>query len=199
VSAPTPPGPRSKRATRQTLRARRDSLTVDERVAASARIGAAVNAILDGRLAPGDTLAIYAAKGSEVETTTIAAHAAVRGYRIAYPRIVDGDRILAFHEVTVAELVAARFGLREPRLDAPVIELAAIAAFVVPGLAFDLHGGRIGWGMGHYDATLAQAPAALRIGIAFDCQLVELVPQDPHDIPLHYVITEVATHQVSRG
>ena len=51
--------------------------------------------------------------------------------------------------------------------------------------------------MGHYDATLAKAPGALRIGIAFSCQLVEQVPQDPHDVPLHYVITEVATHQVA--
>ena len=68
-------------------------------------------------------------------------------------------------------------------------------AFVVPGLAFDRAGGRIGWGRGHYDATLAAAPNARRIGLAFECQLVAEVPHAPHDVRLHFVVTELDTYR----
>src|SRR5437867_2990352 len=77
--------------------------------------------------------------------------------------------------------------------------LPAIDAFVVPGLAFDRAGGRVGWGRGHYDATLAAArPDALRIGIAFECQVIDHVPHDPHDALLHYVVTERDVYEMSR-
>jgi 5-formyltetrahydrofolate cyclo-ligase len=63
-------------------------------------------------------------------------------------------------------------------------------------VAFDRGGGRVGWGRGHYDATLAAAaPGALRIGLGFECQLVERVPHDPHDALLHYVVTEAAVYR----
>lgn len=179
------------------LRARREAMGADERAQATARIAAAVAALLDERLVAGQVLAIYAAKGNEVETVAIAAHAARRGLAVAYPRVVDGVRALTFHEVPAAELVVAHYGIREPQADVAPIALERIAAFVIPGLAFDRDGGRIGWGRGHYDATLAQAPGALRIGIAFECQLVDHVPRDPHDVPMNIIITEVATHAVA--
>jgi 5-formyltetrahydrofolate cyclo-ligase len=197
VSAPPPPGPRSKRATRQTLRARRDALTADARAAASQAIARATNDLLDRRLVAGQLLALYATKGTEVQTAAIAAHVTARGITVVYPRVVDDARALTFHAVPATELVSARFGLVEPPPDAPAVPLDRIAAFVVPGLAFDLHGGRIGWGRGYYDATLAAAPDALRIGIAFDCQLVDRVPHEAHDMPMHYLITEAATHAVA--
>ena len=198
MSDPTsPPPPRSKRATRQTLRARRDALTDEERAAASAAIARGVGALLDERLAAGDVLALYEAKGTEVDTRAIAAAAQARGIALAYPRVVAGERILAFHAVTADELIPGALGLREPRADAPVVDVERITAFVIPGLAFDTQGGRTGWGMGHYDATLARATAAiLKIGIAFECQLVERVPRDPHDIAMTHVITEAATYTV---
>jgi 5-formyltetrahydrofolate cyclo-ligase len=142
-------------------------------------------------------LALYAAKGSEVATARIDAVARARGWLIAYPRVVGDATALAFHEAKPHELVPARFGLSEPSGDAPRVELADIAAFVVPGLAFDRAGGRLGWGRGHYDATLAAAPAAMRIGLAFECQLVEQTPREPHDVILHYIITEAATYAVA--
>lgn len=193
----TPPPPRSKRATRQTLRARRDALTDEERALASRAIAAAVGALLDDRLAAGDVVALYEAKGTEVDTRAIAEHARSRGLALAYPRVVAGERILAFHAVTPDELVPGALGLREPRADAPAVEVDRIRAFVIPGLAFDTQGGRTGWGMGHYDATLARATSAiLMIGLAFECQLVERVPRDPHDIAMTHIVTEAATHAV---
>lgn len=140
-------------------------------------------------------VALYAPKGSEVDTSALDAALRARGVAIAYPRVVDGQRLLAFHRASPDELVPARFGLREPRADdATRVAVDEIAAFVVPVLAFDRDGGRIGWGRGHYDATLAAAPNALRVGLAFACQLVDHIDHEPHDIRLHHVITEIASY-----
>jgi 5-formyltetrahydrofolate cyclo-ligase len=179
------------------LLALRDALTPGTRDGASRDIGVRVNALLDSRLAAGSIIALYAAKGTEVETALIDSHATAAGMRVAYPRIVPGVRTLAFHAAARADLVTARFGLREPRADAPVIALDQIDAFVIPGIAFDRMGGRVGWGRGYYDATLTSAPQALRIGLAFECQLVDHIAREAHDIPVHYILTEVATYSVA--
>ena len=187
-------GPRGKSATRRSALARRDAMTAGERATASAAIEARVAALL-AALPAGATLALYAAKGSEVDTAGVDAHARTHA-RVVYPRVVSGERRLAFHRAAPGALVPGHFGLREPAADpATAVELAEIDAFVVPGLAFDRAGGRIGWGHGHYDATLSAAPRALRIGLAFECQVLDTVPHDPHDILLHAVITEAATYR----
>ena len=185
---------RSKPITRRTVLSLRDKMPEPARIAASAAIAASVDAVL-AALPANAIVALYAPKGTEVDTTALDATLRARGLRIAYPRIVDGDRRLAFHVAAGDELEVAHFGLREPRADRPAADLASIAAFVIPGLAFDRSGGRVGWGRGYYDATLAHAPGALRVGIAFDCQIVDSVPRAAHDIQLHYVITETATHR----
>jgi 5-formyltetrahydrofolate cyclo-ligase len=188
---------RRKPATRRTLLARRDALSAVERSERSAKITEGAIALLERSIQTGGVVGLYAAKGSEVETTAIDEAARARGIVVAYPRVVGDARPLAFHAVRLDELVPARFGLREPPPDVPEIELAGIAAFFLPGLAFDRAGGRVGWGRGHYDATLAAAPRALRVGLAFDFQLVDAVPSEAHDVPLHAIITEVATYTVA--
>ncbi len=181
---------RGKHITRRTILSRRDALTPAERATASARI--AERAQLE--LAAMKTVALYATKGSEVDTSTLDAALRAAGIIVVYPRVVEGQRELAFVASALGDLSASRFGLREPLRGEPV-ELGAIDAFCVPGLAFDRAGWRVGWGRGHYDATLAAAPRALRIGLAFDCQLVDEIEHDPHDARLHLVVTESATHR----
>lgn len=172
-------------------------MTAGERAAAGAAICDAANALLAARLSPGAVVSLYSAKGSEVDTTRIDAFARGMGLVLAYPRVIANHRLLAFHAVTLDELAPARFGLREPNADAPGIAVTDIAAFLVPGLAFDRSGGRIGWGRGHYDATFAAAsPSALRVGLAYERQLIDQVAREPHDVALHIIITEVATHMV---
>jgi len=186
---------RSKPITRRTVLSLRDKMPEAARIAASDAIAASVDSLL-AHLPAGSLVALYSPKGTEVETARLDSIVRARGLRIAYPRIVPGDRRLAFHEVAPSDLALARFGLREPRPDASTVDVASITAFVIPGLAFDTDGGRIGWGRGYYDATLATAAqGALRIGIAFDCQLVDSVPRDAHDAQLHYVVTETAVHR----
>ncbi|MDX2090325.1 MAG: 5-formyltetrahydrofolate cyclo-ligase [Kofleriaceae bacterium] len=197
TSSGAPSGLPSKRAARQALLARRDGLTAEVRALASLEIAERVNRLVEERLAPGAVLALYAAKGSEVETAAIDRFARSRGLRVVYPRVVHDTKQLVLCEVELGALVATRWGLREPPLEAPVVPASDVAAFVMPGLAFDRAGGRIGWGLGHYDVTLAQNLAALRIALAFECQIVESVASEPHDIAVHFIITEVATHVVA--
>jgi 5-formyltetrahydrofolate cyclo-ligase len=181
--------------TRRTVLLRRDRMPQAERDAATAAIAAEVMQLF-ARMPAGEVVALYASKGTEVDTASIDAFARARGLRVVYPRIVDGQRRLEFHEVDTAELIEGKFAIREPRVDAPLVDLATITAFVIPGLAFDRAGGRIGWGRGYYDATLVHAnPQALRIGLAFECQLVETAARDAHDVPLHYVVTEAAVYR----
>ncbi len=169
-----------------------------ERVAADGLICDATNALLAARLSPGHVLALYAAKGSEVDTQRIDQAARAAGLVVAYPRVSPMARLLSFHMVETTALAPSRFGLREPSADAPGIAIDEIAAFVVPGLAFDRGGGRIGWGHGHYDATFAAASqTALRIGLGYERLLVDQVPREAHDELLHVIITEVATHLVA--
>jgi len=154
--------------------------------------------LLAARLLPGAVVALYSGKGSEVDTKRLDEVLRVRGMTIVYPRVIGDGQLLAFHAVTLDDLVAARFGLREPRPDAAAVEISDIAAFVVPGLAFDRAGWRIGWGRGHYDATFATAsPSALRVGLAFECQLVDQVAREPHDVALHVILTQLSTYMVA--
>ncbi len=175
---------------------RRDALTVAERAEFAVTIAERVDGLL-GERRP-EVLAMYAAKGSEVATAAIDIAARARGVRIVYPRIVGAERRLAFCEVARGELVTGRFSIAEPREDAPVIELSEIGAFLVPGVAFDRKSGaRLGWGRGHYDATLSAVPAALRIGLAFDIQMIDGIAHEPHDVAMSLIVTEVATYVVA--
>jgi 5-formyltetrahydrofolate cyclo-ligase len=181
-----------KAALRAQVLVRRDQISEDARRSGSAVIAARAEELL-GTLAaqePGGVIAVYSAKGSEVDPLGIDVRARQLGLQVTYPRVVRAQRWLAFHLAVPEELVLAGFGLREPASAARTIELSEIRCFFVPGIAFDEAGGRLGWGRGYYDTTFARAPHAMRIGLAFECQLVERVPLAEHDILLHALFTE---------
>jgi 5-formyltetrahydrofolate cyclo-ligase len=167
---------------------RRDGMTAAERAEASGKIAERAAAMVDAKV-----VALYASKGSEVDTAALDVALRARGVTVVYPRVVDGQRELVFRAVEVGELLPSRFGLREPA-SGDAVPLAAIEVMFVPGLAFDREGWRVGWGHGHYDATLAAAPRARAIGLAFDCQIVDAVAHEPHDARLHGVLTEIGLY-----
>jgi 5-formyltetrahydrofolate cyclo-ligase len=106
--------------------------------------------------------------------------------RWVYPR-VTGDH-LTFH--LGDSLQPGTFGILEPDADSPAVPLHAIDAFLCPGLAFDLRGGRLGRGRGFYDRLLAQArPDAIFLGICQKSQIVADTFSEPHDIAMHEVIS----------
>lgn len=169
---------------------RRDALSPEARAAASLVIAERAVAETVGAR----RVALYAPKGSEVDTAALDRALRAQGIELVYPVVVDGEKQLVFRVAAPDELVPARYGLREPAREAPAIALDALDVIFVPGIAFDRQGGRVGWGRGHYDATLAATPGARRIGLAFDCQVQDRVPAEPHDALLHAVVTELATY-----
>ena len=145
-------------------------------------------------------VATYVGVKSEVGTRSLIEGRLARGEPTAVVYRHDGDLALCLIQ-SVDELVPTSFGLLEP-LPSVVADPERHCAptdvdlFLVPGLAFDLLGGRIGYGKGYYDRLLAAArPGAVFLALAFECQMVERVPMLPHDVSVHAVMTERATHR----
>jgi 5-formyltetrahydrofolate cyclo-ligase len=119
------------------------------------------------------------------------------GFVIALPRIDErSPPRLRFHRVASAdELAPGPFGLTEPLPTCPEVPVADIDVMLVPGLAFDAAGRRLGFGGGYYDGAgralrEARAEAALMVGYAYDFQVVEACPADENDVAVDLVVTE---------
>jgi 5-formyltetrahydrofolate cyclo-ligase len=136
-------------------------------------------------------IALYASLGTEVDTGPLAIAAAGAGKLLAWPRTSAGERRLAFAACAPAALVPGPMGTGEPPPAAPRVTLDSLDLALVPGVAFDAALRRLGRGGGHYDATLAALPArALRVGLAFECQVVAEVPAEAHDLRVDLLVTE---------
>ncbi|HEU4382665.1 MAG TPA: 5-formyltetrahydrofolate cyclo-ligase [Anaeromyxobacteraceae bacterium] len=178
-----------KRALREEMLARRKRLTASEREEASLAIAERVASL--PAFAAARTVALYASMGAEVSTAEIARRAHAAGKRLAWPRLAPGALRLTFAACPPGELVSGRAGTREPPPDAPAVPISEIDCALVPGVAFDERGGRLGRGRGHYDATLGALPRrAVRVGLAFEVQLRAEVPREAHDASLDVVVTE---------
>ena len=95
------------------------------------------------------------------------------------------------------DLRAGRFGILEPCDGCPAVPFSALDLVLVPGIAFDRAGNRLGRGRGFYDRMLALSPYAVSCGVGFDGQVVALLPVEPHDVKLHRVWTP--TGQILAG
>lgn len=139
-------------------------------------------------------LAGYSPIRSEIDPVPLMKHFAMQGARLALPVIVTRDEPLMFRAWSVADaLVPGALGIMEPSPEAPELVPDIL---LVPLAAFDRAGHRIGYGAGHYDRTFAQLRAIkpfIAVGVAFDAQEIEAIPMQPHDVALHYVLTETRT------
>ena len=89
------------------------------------------------------------------------------------------------------ELEVGHYGIREPRADhLRVVPPGEIDAVLVPAVAFDRRGYRVGYGGGYYDRFLPKVPRAARIGVVFACQIVPGVPIDRYDVQVERIMTE---------
>lgn len=186
--------------------ARRDALDLDVRAAKSADICVQLVELL-GRSDPAapHTVAAYAEMGSEVDPAAFAAAAAKRGWRVAYPCMLSatdaaacGQR-MCMRAVAADDASAAPFIAHPTRAFAatdidssrfPIVPAEALDMVVVPLVAFDRAGARLGYGGGCYDRYLPTlSPACRIIGIAFDEQRVDHVPTDAHDLPLPHIVS----------
>jgi 5-formyltetrahydrofolate cyclo-ligase len=142
-----------------------------------------------------DTVMAYASFGSELQTDEFMRHVLHQGKVLLLPRVNCQKGLVDVYRVRdpIRDLLAGTWGIREPRLDRCArVEPHIIDFVLVPGLAFDSWGGRLGYGGGFYDKLLADglSPCAWLVAGAFECQMVEKVPVDEHDMPMDVVVTE---------
>ncbi len=136
------------------------------------------------------TIFLYVSFGTEIDTRDLIGRALLGGKRVALPRTNLRQRILTFHRLyTLGELVPGPYGILEPPERNPVVHPEEADLVVVPGVAFDPQGGRLGYGGGFYDRLLSQTKAP-RVALAFALQIVPRVPREPHDLRVDYLITE---------
>src|SRR5262249_597497 len=130
---------------------------------------------------------LYRATDGEVATEPLADAARTVGKRIFYPSVVDSG--LQFLEDQGHGWRPGEWGIPEPISDQNLGAIQRDTLVVVPGVAFDLNGHRLGRGRGAYDRTLGRDAAAVRIGLAYEFQIVPLLPCAPWDVPMDAVVT----------
>lgn len=180
-----------KKELRRAMATTRSLLPADARRARDAARTSLLEAVPAVREAT--VVAGYLAVRGEADPAALLEAALARGARVALPTVdlASGDIVWRRRDAST-ELVYGPFGILEPPADAEPIDPASIDLVLVPGTAFDPRGGRLGMGKGFYDRALPAMSRALRIGIAFDFQVVDELPLEPHDVAMQLIATDAA-------
>ena len=131
-----------------------------------------------------EVVGLYVAVQGEISTRPIYDWLLSIGRKVAFPR-VDGDYCV-YSICEWGRLARGKFNLPEPPTDAPTVDPGWV---FVPGIAFDLHGARVGFGHGYFDRTLSKLRST-RIGLGYTFQVVDSIPQEPWDQRLDYILTD---------
>jgi len=114
----------------------------------------------------------------------------LEGKKVFLPRVHLRNRELSFHQIfSLSDVVPGPFSLKEPPLENPSIPPEKLELILVPGVAFDVKKGRIGYGGGFYDRALVKS-RAFKIGVAFSFQIFQTLPLEAHDQKVDLIITE---------
>lgn len=142
----------------------------------------------------------YSALRFEIDPRPALERAWELGKTVALPRILGDSRSLALHEYRPGDtLEEGGFVVKEPLPSAPRIAPHEVELVLVPGLAFDARGHRLGFGQGYYDRLLPELTNARRVGLAFELSLLVEVPNAAHDAPVDLVVTEKRTLRAARA
>ena len=136
------------------------------------------------------TLLLYSALSDEVPTQILIDGLAAQGKTVLLPRVVSDTDMELRRYSGPADLQRGAFGIFEPTGEL-FTDYNTIDVAIIPGMAFDAKGHRLGRGKGYYDRFLAKlSPSTYKIGLCFFWQLVDHVPTDEHDIPMDEVIVQ---------
>ena len=173
---------------RKTALARREALPAAERMAAAETIAARAFPVA---VASGAVVSGFMPLNSEISPLPLMRKLSDVGVRLALPVVIGRGQPLSMRAFAFGDaLVKGVWGIRVPPPEAPEV---APDVLLVPLLAFDRNGNRLGYGAGYYDMTIAALRAKKRVvavGIAFAAQEVDLVPTTPRDVRLDLVLTE---------
>lgn len=169
--------------------AARNALSVEERIEKSMAIAEAGGSLID--LLPGEEVSGFFPIRSEVDVRPLMQQLRTRGAKLAVPIVMDKQTIIFRELLPGAPVVSTGFGTFGPGEEARIVDPDVM---LVPLAAFDRAGHRIGYGAGYYDRAISKLHAQGRqprlIGVAFDCQEIDIVPAEDHDVALDAILTE---------
>lgn len=180
-----------KRSLRKEVLARRTALPIEQRRVAD--MAMADRIIGHQWFYRAEVLLAFVNYGSEISTEEIISEALVKGKKVFVPKI-EGESMVFYRIGSLAELQEGYKGIREPAGDTECFDYEtykdARMLLLMPGVAFDIYGNRMGYGKGFYDRFLADKELlqTYSIGIGYACQRVEQVPVDEHDLKPYQVI-----------
>jgi len=184
----------TKNQLREQMRARLATLTPELVRSHSAAVWERLSQL--GKFKTAQCFSVYVSKGNEIETHGLIRQLLAMGRRVCVPAC-DGQRyLLSELRDFDAELVEGRYGILEPKSVSPPVTKPE--AWVIPGLAFDMRGNRLGRGMGFFDALVRGAPGA-KIALAHDFQILSEVPAEPHDAGVDFIVTETRVVETKRN
>jgi 5-formyltetrahydrofolate cyclo-ligase len=175
-----------KRAVRRAAIERRDLLSANERSTKSERIIERVLTLPE--VGAAGTVMAFWSFGSEVQTAALIERLHEAGKRVVLPRIAEGELTAATY-APGDPVVATSFGAMEP-VGVNLVPAEDVDVVIVPGVAFDRRGRRVGYGGGFYDRFFSRAPSVPAIAVAFAVQLVDEVPQGRSDRRVDAIVTE---------
>lgn len=180
----------NKEILRSTMTARRNSLSKSYIQSASDQI---FNRIRHHDIYKySDCIFSYVSFRSEVDTWNFNKQVLADGKILAIPRVISKKHMEFYRIQDLSQLNKGYMGIYEPDLSCKsMTHTRYTGLMIIPGLAFDRKFGRLGYGGGFYDRYLIKySKDSYCCGVAFDCQLTEHVPREPHDILMNYIVTE---------
>jgi len=176
-----------KRALRRQILGRRDALDVKTRTQRSATVQQILTTLEVYGAAR--TVHLFVPFGSELDTRPILEDLWAQKVRAVLPRVAPNRQLDHLAVRGWKELEPGAYSIPEPMVHCPAVDPVDVDLILVPGVAFDRRGGRLGYGGGYYDRFLEACPAP-RVALAFDLQIVPEVPREPHDLLVDSIITE---------
>jgi 5-formyltetrahydrofolate cyclo-ligase len=136
-------------------------------------------------------VAAYSALRFEIDPRAVVERACALGKTVGLPRVVANTGTMELAEYRPGdELAETHLMVKQPLESASAIDLTSVDLVLVPGIAFDVQGNRLGFGQGYYDRLLPRMPNAVRVGLSFELQLLVEVPATAHDVPVDQLATE---------
>ena len=135
-----------------------------------------------------NTIAIYNSIENEVDTRGIISYSFLKGKTILLPKIVNEDMVFMKVDKNT-KYQYSKYGIAEP-ISGEIYDSSKIDLFIVPGVAFDIRGNRLGYGKGYYDRYLIGTEAT-KLGLAFEEQIINYIPTDDNDVQMDIIQTEM--------
>jgi 5-formyltetrahydrofolate cyclo-ligase len=171
---------------RQKIRAQLEKISPAVRAVESIELGERLKA----QMPSAHTILFFAPLPDELDVWPVLELALALGANCALPffdaaKKTYGAKII---QTLATDIVTGKFGVREPAANCAEIALNQFDLILVPGMAFDLAGNRLGRGRGFYDRILAEA-SGIKCGVGYDFQLLEKIPAEPHDAKVDFILT----------